>query len=177
MELKGSKTEQNLLKTFAGESRARNKYTFYGDKAAAEGYENIANIFMETASNEMAHGREVYNRYLKQVRSTKDNLKDSYEGEALEAKKLYKDFEKTARDEGFIEIADFYKELQEVEENHMMTFNRLYGEVSDGTVFKRDEEVPWRCMNCGYIHIGTEAPRVCPLCKFPQGFFKVQNNI
>ena len=173
MQLNGSKTERNLLSTFAGESRARNKYTFYAEKAEKEGYEYIASIFEATANNEKAHAREVFNRFLKMNKSTADNLKDSAEGEAHESNNLYKQFEKEARAEGFTEIANFYKELQEVEGNHEMRFMKIYENLKAGMIFKRNTDVKWQCMNCGYIHIGKEAPAFCPLCKFPRAYFKI----
>lgn len=172
MELKGSKTEENLIRTFGGESRARNKYTFYGEQASREGYEFIASVFYETAENEKAHGREVFRRYLGMVKSTENNLLEAAEGEAFESTKLYKDFEKTAREEGFNQIADFYKELAEVEEGHMLRYKALYERVKNGTMFSSDVETKWQCMNCGYIHIGKEAPLSCPLCKYPKAYFK-----
>lgn len=173
MELKESKTIKNLLRTFAGESRARNKYDFYAEKARREGYEYIASVFEETGGNEKAHAREVFNRYLGMVKSTEDNLKDAAGGEALESSKIYKQFERTAREEGFAQIADFYKELAEVEENHMNRFMAILKNLEAGKEFKRDREVKWQCMNCGYIHIGEEAPSVCPLCKYPRAYFKI----
>ena len=173
MQLNGSKTERNLLSTFAGESRARNKYTFYAEKAKQEGYEFVAFIFDATANNEKAHAREVFNRFLKMNKNTADNLKDSAQGEAFESSNLYKQFEKEARVEGFIEIADFYKELQEVEESHEMRFMKIYENLKAGMMFKRNIDVKWQCMNCGYIHIGKEAPNFCPLCKFPKSYFKI----
>lgn len=173
MNLKGSETEKNLLKTFAGESRARNKYTFYAEKARMEGYEYIASIFLATAENEKAHAREVFRRYLCMVKNTEDNLKDAIEGETEEFRRLYREFEETARREGFNEIADFYKELREVEENHSNRYGTILKNVEEGKIFKKDNEVKWQCMNCGYIHIGKEAPSVCPLCKFPRAYFKV----
>lgn len=172
MNLKGSKTEQNLYKTFAGESRARNKYCFYAEKASSEGYKNIADIFDETAKNEYAHAREVYGRFLGQIKGTEANLLDAALGEAEESEKIYKEFEKIARDEGFIEIADFYKELQEVEEAHKERFLLLADKVKNNTVFKSDKPSLWQCMNCGYIHEGMEAPIVCPLCRYPRAYFK-----
>lgn len=173
MNLKGSNTEKNLLKTFAGESRARNKYTFYGEKARIQGYEYIASVFYETSENEKAHAREVFGRYLKKVNDTSENLLDAAEGEAMESKRIYKKFEEEARAEGFGEIADFYKELSEVEENHMNRFRIIKENLDKGDAFRRDEVVLWECMNCGYIHEGKEAPRICPLCKFPRGYFKI----
>jgi len=171
MDLKGSQTEKNLLRTFAGESRARNKYTFYGEKAEAEGYEYIAKVFEETAGNEMAHAREVFRRYLGMVKGTAENLADAAQGEAAESSKIYKEFERVAREEGFNEIADFYKELAEVEEHHMERFMTLQKRVEKEEMFKCNKDVKWQCMNCGYIHVGKEAPKVCPLCKFPQAYF------
>ncbi|WP_411682563.1 rubrerythrin [Clostridium thailandense] len=174
MELKESKTIKNLLRTFAGESRARNKYDFYAEKARREGYEYIASVFEETGGNEKAHAREVFNRYLGMVKSTEENLKDAASGEALESTKLYKQFESIAREEGFIQIADFYKELSEVEEEHMKRFMSILKNLEEGKIFERDEKVKWQCMNCGYIHIGEEAPNVCPLCKYPKAYFKIK---
>lgn len=173
MNLKGSKTEENLLRTFAGESRARNKYNLYAEKARKQGFEYIASIFDETAGNEKAHAREVLGRFLGMIKSTEDNLKDAIAGESAESSRIYKEFENTARQEGFIEIADFYKELSEVEENHSNRYTAILNELETGYEFKRDTDVKWQCMNCGYIHIGKEAPKVCPLCKYPQAYFKI----
>lgn len=173
MNLKGSKTEMNLFKTFAGESRARNKYNLYAEKARKEGYKYIESIFDATAENEKAHAREVLGRYLCMIGTTSQNLKDSAEGEAMESNMIYKGFEKTAREEGFEEIANFFKELIETEENHMIRFREIKKNLDDGNTFKRDVPVKWQCMNCGYIHIGKEAPKVCPLCKYSQGYFKI----
>lgn len=173
MNLKGSKTEQNLLKTFAGESRARNKYTLYAEKARRDGFQYIASIFEETAGNELAHAREAFGRYLSMIKSTEDNLKDAANGEALESSKIYKDFENVAREEGFNEIADFYKELREVEERHHDRYTEILNHLSNGMMWRRDTEAEWQCMNCGYIHIGKDAPLVCPLCKYPRAYFKI----
>lgn len=173
MDLKGSMTEKNLLKTFAGESRARNKYNFYAETAANEGYIFIANIFNETAGNEKAHARRVYDDFLKNNKTTQDNLMDSAMGEAYESEKLYKQFEDTARKEGFTEIADLYKELSEVEENHKNRYLTILKNLKSGKIFKKDVLVKWQCMNCGYIHEGMEAPKVCPLCKYPQSYFEL----
>ncbi|MGL5150473.1 MAG: rubrerythrin family protein [Clostridium sp.] len=172
MNLKGSKTEKNLYKTFAGESRARNKYNLYADKARDEGYRFIADVFDETAGNELAHAREVYVRYLNKVKGTEENLIDAALGEAAESSKIYKDFELIAREEGFVEIADFYKELQEVEEAHKERFTMLAEKVKTKSVFKSLKPSLWQCMNCGYIHEGIEVPLACPLCKYPRSYFK-----
>lgn len=171
-ELYGSETVKNLLKTFAGESRARNKYNFYAEKAREEGYQYIASVFDETAANEYAHAREVYARYLGMVSSTEENLLDAMKGETEEFTKLYKEFEETARNEGFNQIADFYKELREVEEAHDKKFKELYEKIQNNTVFKGGADSLWKCMNCGYIYEGEEVPMVCPLCKFPRAYFK-----
>lgn len=173
MKLKGSKTEENLYKTFAGESRARNKYTFYAEKARCEGFRWVADIFEETADNEKAHAREVFKRYLSKVDCTEKNLRESAIGEAEESKKIYKEFEQAAREEGFAEIADFYKELQEVEEKHEERFLNLADKIQKDRMFKCDKTNVWQCMNCGYIHEGTEAPQECPLCKYPRSYFKI----
>jgi rubrerythrin len=175
MNLKGSKTEKNLFKTFAGESRARNKYTFYAEKARADGFMYVADVFDETAGNEKAHAREVYRRYLDRVSNTKNNLIDAAIGESEENKVIYKEFEETARDEGFDEIADFYKELQEVEGHHKERFLALAKRLKEGKMFRADKETEWICLNCGYIYEGKEAPMECPLCKFPRAYFKKLN--
>lgn len=170
--LKGSKTEKNLIKTFAGESRARNKYDLFAEKAEKEGLYWIANVFRETACNEFAHARESFARYLGMVGTTESNLLNSLMGESEEAEMIYKEFENEARKEGFNEIADFYKELQEVEESHAKRFKALLDELRKGTLYKREKSTLWKCSNCGYIHEGKEAPEKCPLCKFPKGYFE-----
>lgn len=172
MNIKGSQTEKNLYKTFAGESRARNKYTFYAEAARCAGYRWVAEIFEETAENEKAHAREAFKRFLKKVRSTECNLEDAIKSEAEEHKRIYKEFEETARSEGFEEIAIFYKELREVEENHEKRFRKLLDMIKDNKMFKSNENKLWQCMNCGYIHEGKEAPENCPLCKYPKEYFK-----
>lgn len=172
MDLKGSKTEKNLYRTFAGESRARNKYNLYAERARKEGYEWIAQIFDVTAINEFAHARRVYGEILKQVCSTKENLVDAIYGETSEYKDLYAKFEQEARNEGFKDIADFYKELREVEEAHAKRFKELYEKLENQTMFAVPEDSKWVCMNCGYIHEGKEAPDKCPLCGYSKSYFK-----
>lgn len=172
MDLKGSKTEKNLYRTFAGESRARSKYSLYGEKARAEGYQWVASIFDEISLNELAHARRVYSCFLNLVCSTKENLMDSICGETSEYEDVYDKFEKEARQEGFNEIADFYKELKETEESHAEKFKMLYDKLESGTMFKGSKESKWVCMNCGYIHEGVEAPMNCPLCGYPRAYFK-----
>lgn len=177
MDLKGSKTEKNLYKTFAGESRARTKYSLYAEKARCEGYRWVADIFDETADNEKAHAREAFNRFLKKNKYTEQNLKDAAMGESEESKSIYKEFEEIARKEGFVEIADFYKELQEVEAEHEKRFLKLAEKIEEGCMFKSDEESYWQCLNCGYIHEGKEAPKNCPLCGYPREYFKPKCDI
>ncbi|MBS5938768.1 rubrerythrin family protein [Clostridium sartagoforme] len=172
MDLKGSKTEGNLFRTFAGEARARTRYNLYAEKARLDGYQWVAEIFDETARNELAHAREVYGTYLNLIGCTKNNLMDSILGENSEFQNIYKGFEADARAEGFNDIADFYKELSETEENHSKRFKELYDKIEDGTMFKGPAGSLWVCMNCGYIHEGEEAPLVCPLCKYPRAYFK-----
>lgn len=172
MDLKGSKTEQNLYKTFAGESRARGKYNLFAEKAREEGYRWVGEIFDETALNEYAHSREVFKKYLKKVKTTEENLLISAYFESEESENIYKEFERVAKEEGFDEIAVFYKELREVEENHKKRFLALCEKIKNDKMFKSDKESNWQCMNCGYIHEGLEAPKVCPLCKYDRSYFK-----
>ena len=176
MEIKGSKTERNLYKTFAGESRARNKYNFYAEKAREEGLRWVGDIFDMTAENEKAHGRETFRRYLGLVKSTPENLEDAINGEVAEAIKIYKEFEDTAREEGFENIADFYKELREVEEHHGERFEKLLQMYNNDELFKNSKTGMFKCMNCGYIYEGEEAPAVCPLCKYPRSYFRKLDN-
>ncbi|WP_244833593.1 rubrerythrin family protein [Clostridium sp. BJN0001] len=172
MDLKGSKTEKNLFKTFAGESRARTKYTLYAEKAAKEELIGIRDTFNVISGNELAHAREVYEKYLNRVGETKNNLIEAALGEAHESRVLYKEFEKVAREEGFTEIANFYKELQEVEESHDEIFVKLAKDLKNDKLFKSDKKALWKCLNCGYIYEGYEVPPRCPLCKYPRGYFQ-----
>jgi len=172
MKLKGSKTEQNLLSAFAGESQARNKYTYYAAAAEGEGFEQIAGIFLETAENEREHARKEFD-FLKGIGDTDANLKAAAEGEHYEYTQMYPEFERVAREEGFSEIADFFKEVAEVEEEHEKRYLALLKNLKEGKVFKRDKVVRWKCRNCGYIHEGTEAPEQCPACGFPQSYYEL----
>lgn len=173
MDLKGSKTEKCLYKTFATECRVRTKYSLYAEKARYEGFRWVADIFDEISDNEKAHARAVFNAFLKKTKCTEENLLDAAKGEAEESRKVYKEFENIARNEGFIEIADFYKELQEVEESHCEKFNELADRIKKDKMFKSDDENKlWQCMNCGYIYEGKAAPKNCPLCKYPTEYFK-----
>ena len=183
--VKGTRTEKNLLTAFAGESQARNRYTFFASAAKKEGYEQIANIFTETAGNEKEHA-EVFFNYLKGgdveitaaypagiVGDTKANLEAAADGERLEWSQIYADMEKIAKEEGFDEIATSFKEIAEVEEFHEKRYRKLARNVSEGEVFKRQATVKWHCTNCGYVHEGTEAPAECPACKHPQAYYEL----
>ncbi|MBA7584451.1 Rubrerythrin [subsurface metagenome] len=172
MELKGSKTEQNLLAAFAGESQARNKYTYFAAVAKEEGLEQVAGIFLETAENEREHAKREFD-FLKGVGNTKTNLKAAAEGERYEHAQMYPGFEQVAREEGFSEIAVFFKEVAEVEEEHEKRYLALLKNLEGGKVFKRDKAVKWKCRNCGYVHEGTEPPEKCPACDFPQSYYEL----
>jgi len=170
MELKGSKTEQNLLAAFAGESQARNKYTYFATVAKEEGFEQIAGIFLETAENEREHAKKEFD-FVKGIGDTNANLKAAVEGEHYEYTQMYPEFERVAREEGFSEIADFFKEVAEVEEEHEKRYLTLLKNLKEGKVFKKDKGVRWKCRNCGYIHEGIEAPEKCPACGFKLSTF------
>ncbi|MGI6097274.1 MAG: rubrerythrin [Dethiobacteria bacterium] len=171
MNLKGSKTEKNLWEAFAGESQARNKYTFFASVAKKEGFEQIAGIFLETADHEKEHAKRIA-KYLGLIGDTEANLKDAAEGENYEWTEMYRNFEKVAREEGFDEIADFFHEVAEVEEEHEKRYRKLLARVKEGSIFKREEKIKWHCRNCGYVHEGTEAPKVCPACAHPQSYYQ-----
>ncbi len=174
MELKGSKTEKNLMTAFAGESQARNKYTFFASKAKKEGYEQIAAIFLETADNEKEHAK-LWFKYLHggEVPSTADNLLAAAEGENYEWTDMYKEFEETAREEGFIEIANKFKMVGAIEKEHEERYKKLLDNVKDGVVFVSKDVAVWKCRNCGHIVIGKFAPKVCPVCAHPQSYFEL----
>jgi len=163
MELKGSKTEQNLLTAFAGESQARNKYTYFSAVAKEEGFEQIAGIFLETAENEREHAKREFD-FLKGIGAA---------GEHYEWTQMYPEFEQAARKEGFSEIASFFKEVAEVEEQHEKRYLALLKNLKEGKVFKKDKVVRWKCRNCGYIHEGAEAPEKCPACAHPQSYYEL----
>ena len=173
MELKGSKTEANLLAAFAGESQARNKYTYYASKAKKEGYEQIAAIFEETEGNEKEHAKiwfkELHNG---SVPSTIENLKDAAAGENYEWTDMYATFAKEAKEEGFDKIAKLFEEVGKIEKRHEERYMKLIGNIEDDLVFKKGEETVWICRNCGYVYLGDEAPKVCPVCAHPQSYFE-----
>jgi rubrerythrin len=185
MNFKGSKTEKNLLASFAGESQARNRYTFFASVAKKEGYEQIRAIFEETAGNEKEHA-EIFFKHLQGgdveitatypagvIGKTADNLFAAAEGEKLEWGTLYPGFAKVAKEEGFPEVAVSFTEIAEVEEFHEKRYRKLLNNVKNGSVFKKDKPVKWHCLNCGYIHEGTEAPKECPACKHEQAYYEV----
>ncbi len=172
MELKGSKTEQNLLAAFGGESQARNKYTYFATVAKGEGFEQISGIFLETAENEREHAKKEFD-FLKGIGDTRANLQAAAEGEHYEWTQMYPEFERVARDESFSEIADFFKEVAEVEEEHEKRYLALLKNLNEGKVFKKDKVVRWKCRNCGYVHEGTEAPEKCPACGFPRSYYEL----
>lgn len=174
MNLKGSKTEKNLWEAFAGESQARNKYSFFASQADKEGYKQIAAIFVETADNEKEHAKRLF-KFLVEgaIPCTEDNLLAAAVGENEEHTSMYPEFEKIAREEGFDEIADVFREIAEVEEEHEKRFRKLLTNVTNKTVFKKPHPVKWKCRNCGYIHEGDEAPEVCPACDHPQSYYEV----
>ena len=175
MELKGSKTEQNLLTAFAGESEARNKYTYYASKAKKEGYEQIASIFLETAENEKEHAK-IWFKLLHEgdVPSTIDNLKAAAEGENYEWTEMYEEFAKTAKEEGFDRIAYLFSAVAEIEKEHEERYKKLLENIDSDEVFKKTGVRIWKCRNCGHIHIGESAPQVCPVCNHPQSYFEIK---
>ena len=172
MSLKGTKTEANLKAAFAGESQARNKYNYWASAAKKEGYEQIAGIFIETADNEKEHAKRLF-KFLNGITDTKTHLKEAAAGENYEYTNMYVEFEKVAREEGLAEIADVFREIGEVEEEHEKRFLALLKNIEEGQVFKRDEEVKWKCRNCGYVHKGKEAPEECPACAHPRAYYEL----
>lgn len=173
-ELKGSKTEANLMAAFAGESQARNKYTYFASKAKKEGYVQIAAIFEETANNEKEHAKIWYKLLNGGIGSTAENLEDAANGENYEWTDMYAGFAKEAREEGFDEIADLFEGVAAIEKEHEERYRKLLANVSEGLVFSRDGEKIWQCANCGHIVIGKQAPEVCPVCAHPQAYFQIK---
>ena len=175
MELKGSKTEQNLITAFAGESQARNKYTFYASKAKKDGYEQIASIFEETAQNEKEHAKMWFKLlHNGAIPSTEENLLDAANGENYEWTDMYDSFAKTAEEEGFDHIAFLFKEVGKIEKGHEERYRKLLKNVEDKLVFTKDGDSIWQCRNCGHIVIGKSAPEVCPVCNHPQSYFEIK---
>ena len=175
MELKGSKTEQNLMAAFAGESQARNKYTYFASKAKKEGYEQIAAIFEETANNEKEHAKMWFKElHGGEVPSTLENLLAAAEGENYEWTDMYAEFAKTAEDEGFTRIAYLFNEVAKIEKEHEERYRKLRENIEKGVVFEKKEQTMWICRNCGHVHYGEKAPKVCPVCAHPQSYFEVR---
>lgn len=176
MDLKGSKTEQNLMSAFAGETQARCKYNYYSNVAKQEGYQEIATIFDEVSNNELQHAK-IHYKYLDGIGDTKANLADAVAGENYEWTDMYRKFAIEADEEGFKDIALKFKLIGEIEKNHEQTFRKLLEDMENGKVFKKDDIVIWKCKICGHIHIAKEAPAICPVCGYDQSYFKVDNNI
>lgn len=183
--VKGTKTEKNLLAAFAGESQARNRYTYFASAARKAGFEQIANIFTETAANEKEHAK-IFFQYLEggdteitaaypagMIKDTRSNLEAAAAGENLEWTTIYADFCKIARDEGFLEIARSFEQISRVEKFHESRYRKLAGNLDGGEVFKKKAAVKWHCINCGYVFEGAEAPKECPACKHPQAFYEM----
>ena len=175
MELKGSKTEKNLMEAFAGESQARNKYTYFASKAKKEGYEQIAAIFQETADNEKEHAK-LWFKLLNggEIGTTVENLKAAAEGENFEWTDMYERMAKEAKEEGFDHIAFLFEEVGKIEKEHEARYKKLLENVQDGKVFEAGEIKIWKCRNCGHIVVGTKAPEVCPVCAHPKAYFEIK---
>ncbi len=173
MELKGTKTEQNLLTAFVGESQARNKYTYYASKAKKDGYEQIAAIFEETANNEKEHAK-IWFKLLHNnaIPSTVENLKDAANGENYEWTDMYDEFARIAKEEGFDHIAFLFESVGKIEKHHEERYKKLLENIEEGLVFSKDGDRMWICRNCGHIHFGKEAPEVCPVCAHPKAYFE-----
>ena len=171
--LKGSKTEANLLAAFAGESQARNKYTYYASRARKDGYEQIADIFLETANNEKEHAKMWFKQLHDGMPDTETNLADCIAGEHFEWTEMYVRMAKEAKEEGFNQIAALFEGVAKIEKEHEERYQALLDNIKNGKVFEKDGVVIWKCNNCGHIHVGTKAPEVCPVCDHPKSFFQV----
>ena len=175
MELKGSKTEKNLMEAFAGESQARNKYTYWVSKAKKEGYEQIAAIFLETADNEKEHAKMWFKELQGgEILSTKENLLQAAMGEHEEWTDMYKRMAEEAKEEGFDRIARLFEGVAKIEKEHEERYRKLLAALDEGKVFVKDDIVVWKCRNCGHIHVGKFAPKVCPVCSHAQAYFEVK---
>ena len=172
--LKGSKTEANLAAAFAGESQARNKYTYYASKAKKEGYNQIADLFLKTADNEKEHAKIWFKLLHDGVGTTAENLKDAAAGENYEWTSMYNTFAKEAQEEGFDQIAALFEAVGKIEKEHEERYLTLLANVEGNSVFQKGDIVIWKCANCGHIHVGTSAPEVCPVCNHPQSYFQIQ---
>jgi Rubrerythrin len=174
MNLKGTKTEANLQTAFAGESQARNKYTYFASKAKKDGYEQIAKIFLETAENEKEHAKLWFKLLNGGIGSTAENLEAAAEGENYEWTDMYATFAKEAREEGFEAIAKLFDGVAAIEKTHEERYRKLLANVKEGLVFSKDGDMVWECANCGHLHFGKKAPEVCPVCAHPQAYFKLR---
>lgn len=174
MELKGSRTEANLRTAFAGESEARNKYTYYASKARKDGYNQIASIFEETAANEKEHAKLWFKLLHDGMPDTLTNLADAAAGENYEWTDMYAAFAREAREEGFDMIADLFEGVAAIEREHEERYRKLIANVEGGLVFSRDGEMIWQCTNCGHIVVGRQAPEVCPVCAHPRAYFQIK---
>ena len=172
--LKGSKTEKNLMEAFAGESMARNKYTYYASKAKKDGYVQIAELFEATANNEKEHAKMWFKLLHEGIGATTDNLKDAAEGENFEWVDMYASFAKEAREEGFDQIATLFEGVAAIEKEHEERYRKLLANIENGIVFSKDGDTVWECKNCGHIHVGPKAPDVCPVCDHPQAYFEMR---
>ena len=176
MELKGSKTEQNLMTAFSGESQARNKYTYYASKAKKDGYEQIAAIFEETANNEKEHAKMWFKElHGGEVPETLANLLDAAAGENYEWTDMYDGFAKEAKEEGFDRIARLFESVAKIEKEHEERYRKLVENIKTDRVFKKEESVVWVCRNCGHVHVGKVAPKVCPVCNHPESYFEMKS--
>ena len=177
MNIKGTKTEQNLMTAFAGESQARNKYTYFASKARKDGYEQIAAIFEETANNEKEHAK-IWFKLLNggEISGTEENLKSAAEGENYEWTDMYKNFAETAKEEGLDAIATLFEQVATIEKEHENRYKKLLKNIEDEVVFSNDGDTIWICRNCGHIVVGKKAPEVCPVCKHKQSFFERKAN-
>ncbi|HOR17511.1 MAG TPA: rubrerythrin family protein [Bacilli bacterium] len=173
MELKGSRTEKNLLEAFAGESMARNKYTFYASKAKKEGFVQISELFQETAANEKEHAEVWYKLLHNGIGTTAENLLDAAKGENYEWTEMYKNFAEVAEEEGFTQIAFLFREVAKIEKEHEERYLALLNNVEKERVFARDDVQVWQCSNCGHLHYGKKAPKLCPVCDHPQAYFQL----
>ena len=172
-DLKGTKTEKNLWEAFAGESQARNKYTYFASKAKKDGYVQISKIFEETAANEKEHA-EIWFKLLNGIGSTAENLKAAADGENYEWTDMYDQMAKDAREEGFDHIAFLFEQVGKIEKDHEERYRKLLANVEGGLVFSRDGDMIWQCSNCGHIHVGKQAPEVCPVCVHPKAYFQIK---
>jgi rubrerythrin len=175
MELKGSKTEANLMAAFAGESQARVKYGYYASRAKKDGYEQIASIFEETSNNEKEHAKMWFKLlHGGSVPSTEENLKDAANGENYEWTSMYEEFSKTAKEEGFEHISYLFEEVGKIEKDHEERYKKLLDNIEEGQVFQRGEVKVWKCRNCGHIHMAKVAPNLCPVCEHPKSYFEIE---